>query len=290
MNENQPRNPAPDTPPESEQASSPDTTVVDFARAAGNRDPVISCVVNAHHEGQILYPTLRSVERARRCAAEFGLATELIIVLDKPDEPTREVAGRFADRGTRIEEVTHGDLAESRNHAVQIARGRFTTFLDGDDLWCRTWLVDCHLAAQCMDSDRFVLHPEYNVMFGNENAHVFNHVDMESRDFELENIYFMNYWTALSFAPTQVYRDYPYTRNRIGEGFGFEDWTWNVETIRNGFVHKVAMGTAHYVRIAKNSESLLKQTNTLRAVPRIHNIYSRDKAAAPAAPAKVRQA
>lgn len=239
----------------------------------------IACIVNAHREGQTIYPTLRSVERARDYASSCGLQTEVLIILDRGDDQTLEFVKREEGKDVRLIEVEFGDLAHSRNHAVSLTDAEYCSFLDGDDLWCKSWLVDC-MAMAPKQTGECVLHPEYNVVFGCDYPHVFHHVDMLDTDFEIESLYYMNYWTALSFSKTAIYRKYAYLENMISDGFGFEDWTWNHETISNGVLHRVVPGTSHYIRKGRDAESLSALTSKMNAVPRIHDIYRRKGEAA----------
>ena len=127
------------------------------------------------------------------------------------------------------------------------------------------------------DPRELVLHPEYNVYFGNAANHVFQHVDMEDPDFERELLLKRNFWTALSFARRETYLAHPYRENRLANGFGYEDWTWNHETIECGILHKVVRGTSHFVRRGKPGESLLAQSSSMRVIPRILDLYDDDR-------------
>lgn len=232
----------------------------------------VCCAINAHREGKTLFPTIASVKRSIAYAEECGLRCSMHIVLDNPDDQTREIVMReFATQG-HVHEVDYRDLAHSRNHITALSDGKYMAFVDGDDLWGKNWLVDSYLCAETA-SQAVVLHPEYNIFFGDENSHVFNHVDMDDDDFEIETLKRMNYWTALSFALTQTYQQHPYKKNTILDGFGYEDWTWNHETILSGYHHKVVPGTVHFIRKGRPQDSLLAKTNTLNALPRIYNLY-----------------
>lgn len=232
----------------------------------------VSCVVNAHKEGNLIYATLQTVKLACAYAQECGLSVEVHVVLDKPDAVTEHIVTReVSDIGT-IHVVNFGDLANSRNYATKECNGEFITFIDGDDLWCESWVVDCFLAAQKLP-DNVVLHPEFNLYFGSHSSHVFQHVDMDAPDFDIACLTTMNFWTALSFAKKQTYLDFPYTRNDIKDGFGYEDWTWNYRTIMHGFKHKIVPGTAHYIRKGKHGESLLELSNKMNVIPRIMKLY-----------------
>jgi len=235
----------------------------------------ISCVINAHREGNILFPTIVSVRRAVEYAISCGLKIDIHIVMDNSDHMTKEVVQKEVQdsaQKTIAHDVNYGDLAFSRNYAATQSTGKYTAFVDGDDLWSRTWLVDSFVMAERCEQP-VVLHPEFNIFFGDKNSHVFNHVDMDDQDFEIESLYRMNYWTALSFAETSIYLKHSYKKNTILDGFGYEDWTWNFETISHGIKHKVVPGTVHFIRKGRAEDSLLAQTNKLNAIPRILEIY-----------------
>jgi len=238
----------------------------------------ICCVVNAHREGNVLFPTLSSVKRAVSYAEKCGLTVSVHIVLDNSDDTTKEVVNRECTAESMvIHEVAFKDLAHSRNYAVEKSTGKYMAFVDGDDLWSRNWLVDSYVLAERGGSS-VVWHPEYNIFFGDKQSHVFNHVDMDAQDFEMESLFRMNYWTALSFAQTRIFREHPYKENRIMDGFGYEDWTWNYETIQSGIKHKVVAGTVHFIRKGRPQASLLAQTNEVNALPRILDIYRESEA------------
>jgi glycosyltransferase involved in cell wall biosynthesis len=236
----------------------------------------VSCVINAHREAHVIHPTIVSVKRAIDYARGCGLVVDLHVVLDRPDERTINVVQRNLEGEGEVHTVAFGDLANSRNHAVKQVSGKYVAFVDGDDLWSQNWIVSSFQVAEVSEGDA-VFHPEYNIYFGNTWRHVFHHVDMASDDFEIEALLRSNYWTALSFARNELYKRFPYRENTIRHGFGYEDWTWNCETIKAGIVHRIVPGTAHYIRKGKSGESLLAQTNTMKAIPRVLDIYC-DKA------------
>lgn len=232
----------------------------------------ITCVINGHREGYLARATIQSAIKTVKHARECGLKARIMAVLDNPDDLTRKVFENALGDGGELVEVGYGDLALSRNHAVDLAKSKYVGFLDGDDLWGKNWLVDAFLFSEAQ-VDECVMHPEFNIIFGGGDAHVFKHVDMLGEDFQVEDLYLRNYWTALSFSTRELYQRHPYRENTIKSGFGYEDWTWNFETIRAGIKHRVVKGTAHYIRKGKEGGSLLEYTNRMVAVPRIHNVY-----------------
>lgn len=238
----------------------------------------VTCIVNGHREGRIFYSSLMSVERAINHSIKCGLRAACHIVLDRSNKDTVEIAEKFSDRCSnsgiplQISRVDYGDLSLARNHGVNECDSEYICFLDGDDLWCKTWIVDSVQAAKKF-GDNYIFHPEYNIYFGGRSDHVLHHVDMEDPDFHMNAFYRLNYWTALTFSRTEIYKLYPYITNQIADGFGYEDWTWNFQTIDAGLKHKVVPGTAHFIRRVDEEGSLLDQTNSSGSIPRVLDIY-----------------
>ena len=235
----------------------------------------ITCVVNAHREGQLIHTTLRSVDRARKYAKKSGIESDLIVILDRPDELTREFTAANAGDGSKIFEVDYGEPAQSRNFAVTNIQTEYTTFLDGDDLWCKNWLTECYQFFIRTHRD-YILHPEINAYFGPGGEHLMKHIDMESGRFSHEFLQLMNYWTALSFSRTSVYEKTTYRKNQFDKGIGYEDWTWNWETVQKGIIHKSVPDTIHFVRRGKHLASRSEMATRCRAIPEILNIYQSD--------------
>ena len=94
----------------------------------------ICCVVNAHREENILFPTIKSAQRSIAYAEKCGLTCSLLVVMDNTDEITREIAYKAGAGKAKIDIVDFRDLALSRNYASSQSNGKYTAFLDGDDL------------------------------------------------------------------------------------------------------------------------------------------------------------
>src|SRR5689334_2008158 len=132
-------------------------------------------MVNGHREGLLLLPSLRSAATAMAHAEMRGVRCEMMLVLDRPDGPTVDMANRGLDLfdDPRRLTVDFGDAGASRNAGVEEARGTYVALLDGDDLWSKDWL-SASFAMTTTDPRSLVLHPEFNLYFGHA-AHVFHH-------------------------------------------------------------------------------------------------------------------
>lgn len=208
--------------------------------------PDITAVLTVHREGWMVYPAIVSMLQAIRHAEHHGLSVEMLVVLDRPDAITEDFVQSNCPSTSRLEYIDKGDPAISRNHAVSQARGQYLSFLDGDDLWCKSWLLTAFF-----ENSKYTMptiwHPETDIGFGKENFLVFRR-NMNDPEFNLQFLNIGNCWSALSFAQHEIYQRFPYQPNEPESGFGHEDWQWNCETIRSGILHMVAPGTAHFIR------------------------------------------
>lgn len=225
--------------------------------------PDVSVVINAHREGLIAAPTLKSLHRAKLYAQAEGYAVETIICLDKCDDLTRQVVQAGADADATILEVEFGDLGLSRNYAVDNAKGRYISFLDADDLFGQNWLALAVKAAD-RESRATIWHPDVNLYFGLE-PHIFRHIDMDDEAFDPMSLIAGNPWTALCFGERRVFEAFPYPATDLSLGVGYEDWGWNRRVIARGYVHKTVKGTAHAIR--QKAISLVRQTTAAGVLP-----------------------
>lgn len=231
----------------------------------------ISVVINAHREGLMAGPTLKSVQMAVHAALGEHISVEVIAILDRPDKLTQDIFSECA-MPTKYFNVCHvdfGDLGLSRNHGVSLAHGRWIAFVDADDLWSKNWLASAFRAAE--DEARLsVWHPETNLYFG-ARPHIFTHVDMDTPGFDISKLLETNAWTALCFTSRALLARVPYRPTAHNRQIGYEDWTWNVETLSNGAVHKTVADTAHAIRT--KAVSLVSQTSASYCLPHPSNLF-----------------
>lgn len=228
----------------------------------------VSAILNFHREGSLARPAINSAIAAANHACTAGLEVEIICVLDCEDHATRSLVTSFGSQ-VRVVQTTCADLAAARNLGASSSSSEFVAFLDGDDLWGSQWLTSAARTILSVDSPDVVVHPQLNMYFSRHaTPYYWLHSDMRYDRIGADNLVVTNPWTALSFARRSLFVKYPYIRNELQLGFGYEDWGWHARTISAGVLHVAAPGTIHFIR-RKATGSLLAQTNQARSLPRL---------------------
>lgn len=92
-------------------------------------EPVISVIVPCYNQARFLNETLDSI------LAQTYNKWECIIVNDGSTDNTEKVATHYVDKDDRFKYVfkENGGLSSARNKGLQVAKGEYIQFLDGDD-------------------------------------------------------------------------------------------------------------------------------------------------------------
>jgi glycosyltransferase involved in cell wall biosynthesis len=227
---------------------------------------VVSIVITAHAEGPLLNSAMESALRNKKEAENsFPVNVVLYVFLDSATKETRNVAQSFPDVFNVIE-TGFGDLAKARNLAIEVVSRGYVAFLDGDDIFCDSWIRACIeklVEDGRRDDELFVYHPEINFNFGVRSPKselVFRQIGSDNPEFELTTLALRNHWSALAFAPKGVFEKVPYISNSIEDGYGFEDWTFNVQCLEGGIPHQIVPETAHFLREKSGKNSLRKKS------------------------------
>lgn len=213
----------------------------------------ITAIMTFHREGLLAGPSIASFQDAIAFARAAGLTVEPVIVLDRTDDITRQMlhdAGRW---GAAVHETSFGDPGLTRNAGVAFGRGRYASFLDGDDFWGFNWLAKAHAFCQAQAS-AVIAHSDFNLIFGGER-NLWLHADSEDPLTDLEYLDVGNYWDALSFAERATYLRHPFRKNDLASGYGHEDWHWNIVTMADAIPHRPVPGTLHIKRRRRGSQS-----------------------------------
>lgn len=234
----------------------------------------ITCIITGHREGRLAVPSLRSFVIATAFAEARGYRVQRLFYLDRPNEKTRALFGEYCREEDQLVVVDFGDQGHVRNDAVTRAEGRYTAFLDGDDLWSEDWLVQ---ALEFLSDlpDTHIAHPAYNYFF-EEQATIFCQVDQEAPEFRPTLLRVANYWDALCVCPTAIYREFPFYTRDIANGWAYEDWYWNCETVAAGKVHKVVPDSILFKRRRKASQTMQASKNKSMIRPNPMSRYDSD--------------
>lgn len=210
----------------------------------------LSIVLNVHREANAMHPTLRSIHRSLTYAIQKGIAVEVVVVLDNSDKGTIEyVTEWFSEHMQNIPhamiDVSNGDLGQSRNDGVTKSRGKIIGTVDADDLFSENLFFSAFTYLE--NKKDTIAHPEYVISF---DAHHSLWKPKNSTDptFSKAGLVEYNPWPSLSFASAKIRQEYPYIATKVGEGFGPEDWQWNLETLQRGIEHVTIPGTAYFYR------------------------------------------
>lgn len=94
-------------------------------------DLAVSVVMPAYNAASFISQTVESV--LNQSFVDF----ELLIIDDGSTDNTLEIAYQYAnsDRRIRVFSQVNRGVSATRNHGIQLAKGKFIAFLDADDLW-----------------------------------------------------------------------------------------------------------------------------------------------------------
>lgn len=221
--------------------------------------PDLTIVITGHQEGRLAVASLRAFSAALAHVRESGFTCQPIWILDRPNQLTQQLFEEYAEDGNTVAVVDFGDQGKTRNAAIENCKGRYTAFLDADDIWTKDWLTKA-LTFLSESSTNTIAHPEFNYFF-EKQATIFLHVDQESDLFEPALLRLGNYWDALCVCPTDIYREIPFSERDIKNGWAYEDWYWNCETVAAGFLHKIVPGTVLFKRRQETSQTIKASEN-----------------------------
>lgn len=92
---------------------------------------MISVMIVTHNRGHLIAGAINSVLRQ-----SFD-DLELIIVDDASDDDTEAIVRGFSDPRIRYQKIVKANsIARVRNIALSLAKGKYLTVLDSDDIWC----------------------------------------------------------------------------------------------------------------------------------------------------------
>lgn len=214
----------------------------------------LTVICTLHNEGILFGPTYISLNNAVKIFEEEYGPVEVLFVLDNPDIVTMDFVDSIIIDKSKIHILNYADIALVRNHSVELAKGEYIAFIDGDDMFSSNWLSCAMDQSLKFDNKNIIWHPEVNWIFDKHN-HVWYMTDSDSPLFSPFTLLFANHYDALCFAHRSIYLKNPYQPKPKNSGYGYEDWSWNMSTLMLGYKHKIVNNTIIFKRRRFNSVS-----------------------------------
>ena len=213
-------------------------------------------LINLHREGILAGRTIRhAVEAAMRLKQLSQQDMAVLVVLDRPDANTLELARSFETQNLTIHVVDFGNLGKARQFGVARIDTKIIFFLDGDDLVSYNWFPDAIRYLQDPAHVRHICHTNYFVGFGEDR---FIRLGVDSRDPGFSSVELALDWFFCNNLACRkdVFDVVPLSGYDHSIGIGAEDWHWSAETIAHGFSHVVLPGTSYFYRTKPSGLSL----------------------------------
>lgn len=227
--------------------------------------PDITAIVIGRDEGLMVGVSLRSVLDATETARRAGLTVELLVVLADATPATRTGLGGAALQGARVEQLADRGRSTVRRQAIELATGEYIAMIDDASLWSENWLVAAH--AVCSRAPGSVIaHPEAYWFF-DQGRELFFLADQDHAAFDPAYLRIANHWDALCLAPAEAYEAVPLGDPEGPDELVDDDWTWSIDTVAAGLVHRVAPDTLHFKR-SRPASLFLGHAGTATSQPR----------------------
>lgn len=228
----------------------------------------LSIILTAHNEGLLLHRAILSlIESIKQLPRPTKV--ELMMHLDKGDVTTKKYLTRCQDILDFPKDTTFtlvegkiGDLGLSRNHALEFAKGKYIFFMDADDLISQNFLERALTAVR--QNDKVLYHPEMTLSFG-RYTEILMRTSIRTREEAVYALCSYNPWPSTVFGKKEIFAKYPY--RAATEGYGYEDYMFNTETIADGIMHYALTNTILFYRRKNNSLSVTSQGNNVVQPP-----------------------
>ena len=253
----------------------------------------VSVVITFHKEGLIAHKTMRNVADLTSKLTEQGITYEVILHLDRGDSATKDVLSKIAcNQRYRLYENTFGDPSLARNFALSQANGQYIALIDGDDIFSTNWLIDGYRILESRQQEKLILHAETDITFGPDETspRLWRMQNSKSIEQDLLTLFTRNCWISGTFGRSKVIKAIPY--RRATDGFGYEDWTYNIETRGSGIRHEVVPGSLHFYRVKSSGsiyqsheqENVITDYSEAFSTPRIKQLIAKIPTNQPARP------
>ena len=215
----------------------------------------LSIIVTAHNEGIVAHKTMLSLFRALKEVPDIKY--EIVVHIDRGDAATKDYFDRYKDnKAVKIVFGDFGDLGLSRNNAMKHATGKFIQIIDADDIIGASFFKQAFNAVK-EDADS-LYHPEYVYFFGDVYA-IKVQTSAKNKDQAAQLLLSENEWCSMVFGKKELFTNTPY--RATSDGFGHEDWMFNIDTTEKGILHKILPSSVLFYRKAGASLATKSEGN-----------------------------
>lgn len=224
----------------------------------------LTAIITTHNEGLLAHKTMMSVFRGLRKVEEAGYSYEIVVHIDNGDKETKDYFRRYNnDNRIRIFENNFGDTGSSRNFAVKESKGEYVSFLDGDDLISDNWFIKAINELE-ISKEETIVHPEAILTFGLDQTVNVLSFQKPSSDINKDTAFLLgeNLWCSVLMAKRETFLRVPF--NKLGLGYGHEDYVFSINTVYAGMQHRIAKETILFYR--RSEKSRLSTSNQNHAI------------------------
>lgn len=225
---------------------------------------VLTVGITAHAEGILAHKTMMGVFAGLSRIDTERYPYEIIVHIDNGDDETIKYFSRYEnDKRFKIIKSSFGDLGMSRNCIATNARGKYISFLDADDILSFNWYVNA--LKRMEESEKTIMvHPNVQFNFGAGTRLEFT-IREDSGDKFKDAVLLagVNRWCSAIMGKRETFLKYPYMETK--NGYGYEDYHLNSNTVGYGIKHMIAPETVMFYR-QKREGSLLASSNSDKVI------------------------
>lgn len=216
--------------------------------------PLVSVIVPYYNHGEYIEECINSI------LASTYLNIEVVVVNDGSTgtfsiQKIKELEGKH--NKVRIYHQENGGPSLARNTGMEIAKGDFFVFLDGDDL------IEKNTISICMDV--FNSSPETTVVYGNNLHFGEKNVLRKQKQLVEESILLFN-TIAVCVMIKRTFFDQEIKFDLALSKLGLEDWELWITLVAKGFQFKYINQTLFKIRVLKNSRTTDSANQKLKEI------------------------
>ena len=214
---------------------------------------LLTICVTAHDENLILYKSLISIINSLKNLDNDEYEILLHIdngsqfLLDESRNLVKHFSSTFA-----IYTNNFADAGLSRNFCAERARGKYIFFIDADDLISENFIDEALKILEPTKND-ILLHPESCLSFQDKDR--FYSLWRMNAGATIDDDYYTmferNLWISSVIGKKEIFIKHPY--KAAINGFGHEDYIFNMETLTAGIRHDIVPQTVYFYRQKRNS-------------------------------------